>query len=266
MASNPLSIAGREPEGKTGKPIPERIPLAKIFQRLHRRDTSVPEAATQKAILVAYREGRLPLAAARVCKLLTRPVRSPDVSMDEPEPDDEKGWEHVKEMRKTKIVGFTEKVLLEGVDDLGPLVVHASRVPPPPANRVIEVITYDEQIPASISPAAIRFDWVDSRAVWTDKETGTITEFSGITALRADVEREWPVPAVKTPKEWAFDKVDRLLKDKVIHPRIGRRELSRNLEPLMKDDHQHELVTRAMPESSIYRALKEEWGVWPVAG
>jgi hypothetical protein len=245
------------------KPTP-RLSLVEIFQQLRRRDTSVPEATMKTTILRAYRAG-LPLTAAKVCRWVTLPVRPPDVWMDEPAPDDEDGWKHLKEMRKTRIVSFTEKVLLEGVDSLGPFVVHASRVPPPPANRVIEEITYDEQIPVSIPPAAIRFNWVDSSAVWTNKETGVITEFFGITASRDGVEREWPAAAVLSPQQWVGVEIARMKAAGDVQAGIGKRALARILKPRLDDAHVRGLVRHSMKLGAICNALgDEQWGVWPV--
>ena len=82
--------------------------------------------------------------------------------------------------------------------------------------------------------------------------------------MREACNRVWPPPPVQAPKQWAFAKVDHLLRECVIQPGIGRRKLAAVLTPPIEDDHKRGLVTRAVPESTIYRSLKEEWGVWPV--
>jgi hypothetical protein len=122
----------------------------------------------------------------------------------------------------------------------------------------------DQPIPPEIPNKDIRFHWPTSSAIWHIEPGIIFAQFAGIWTLEEAFEREWPPLAVQTPKQWAFDKVNRLLEDGFIRPGIGRRELSRVLAPLMADDYKRGLVTRASPKSAIYVALRKEWGIWPV--
>ena len=227
----------------------EDLSLAEIFAWLRKRDTSALPETTQVMILEAWHAGRLRLVADKVREF--RPAYSvrPQVYVSEPHPGDLQAKQYVEELRKTKIVGY--------------LPVRYLPASAQPTTDVTKELLSDQRIPMGIPCTDIKFHWKAGTAVWWDPATGFVAEFSGIGTTREACNRAWPPPPVQAPKQWAFAKVN-FLKGSVIQPGIGRRRLAGVLTPLMEDDHKLGLVTHALAESTIYRSLKEDWGVWPV--
>ncbi len=128
-------VASEQPTDSTKKP--QKLLLAEMFERLHRRNPGVLPETTKGTILAAWREGRIPLIASEVREYRPLPATAPTIGVE-------------------------------------------------------QVLSSNQLIPADIPPTDIAFHWAINKAVWDD-ETGPITEFFDVGAMRDAFDREWPV-------------------------------------------------------------------------
>ena len=121
-----------------------------------------------------------------------------------------------------------------------------------------------QPIPPNISLANIKFNWSVGTANWRDPDTGAITDFRGIKAKRADVEKVWSPATAQSTQRWAATEVQLMKDAHEVQPGIKRAALARMLKPRLDEAAKAGLVERTMKQKSLEQALSIHWHLWPV--
>ena len=231
----------------------ERLSLREIFEHVRRREGGLlaPQERVQALILNAWREGKLPLAAAEVREAWWAcPMRLPTIWVERPVPGDVVYEQYIdSELRKSWTVKF-----LPASDALD-------------ASVPIEQDTlHDQSIPTSNIPfEEFDFNWATSTALWRDTATDAVVHFIGIGASRVAVDAAWPsAAALVTGARWAADEI-KLMKDRgEIATGIRLGVLARLLKPRMDAAFENGLVEHTAKNEKALQVSLSRWDLWPI--
>ena len=172
--------------------------LAEIYAHVHKRDLSALPEIAQKKIIEAWHERRLPLIAAEEQDYRRHSRLKPLIWRGRPSPDHDievvAGAIPKRGMEERQALWESRGASLPAPPGDLPTAIRDpfyEKSPADPPDQLVEVLK-DQSIPAGISLADIKFNWVAGAANWHDKATGAITQFLGVKAKRADVEQIWP--------------------------------------------------------------------------